>query len=519
MLSRYFNTTFDSPNQFDPLSTPEFGSYNTTPYVPNVTDVMPQPMSGNLTATSLYPLESSTATPGLSTPLNSGGNRYASGGSVNAEQGISYPEMAEMLRRQGNSGDTMLAHINPMEAQLLQRFGGEGSINPITGLPQFKPFFKQKWFTRYVAPLATTILGNMVMPGIGGMIGGTLGGAGGAALSGERMAPAMLRGLGIGALLPSAAGLLGSGASALGMGGVGGALSSYGASNAILPALSGALGGGALGASSAMTPTVSSANTIAPYYGAAGSNAVGVSGNALGAIGAPSAAASSTGAGLSSYLGKWLEPQNVLTGVSVLGQMMNRPKEETPERIAEKEKRYRRAARLNPQELADEEAYLLAQQQAQRRIAQKKFVPEERIAIAPIRRKVNTPDEYNTRRQWIEYEPASYKTGGRVNSIADYDFEETTYPNGIGVHLSGHTKGQDDQIDASVSDGEFIMPADVVSHLGDGNNAAGAKQFYKLIEHVRAHKGMPNKLPPKSKPIGQYLRPHNPGLGQFLKAI
>ena len=38
---------------------------------------------------------------------------------------------------QGRNGDTMLAHINPREARLLQSLGGSGSVNPYTGLREF----------------------------------------------------------------------------------------------------------------------------------------------------------------------------------------------------------------------------------------------------------------------------------------------------------------------------------------------------------------------------------------------
>ena len=45
--------------------------------------------------------------------------------------------MAEMLRRMGRRGDTMLAHITPEEAEMLMEAGGSGTINPMTGLPEF----------------------------------------------------------------------------------------------------------------------------------------------------------------------------------------------------------------------------------------------------------------------------------------------------------------------------------------------------------------------------------------------
>lgn len=46
-------------------------------------------------------------------------------------------DLAEMLRQMGRGPDTVLAHITPEEAQLLMERGGAGSINPMTGLPEF----------------------------------------------------------------------------------------------------------------------------------------------------------------------------------------------------------------------------------------------------------------------------------------------------------------------------------------------------------------------------------------------
>ena len=45
--------------------------------------------------------------------------------------------VAEQLRQQGRGGDTMLAHINPQEAGILKALGGSGTINPRTGLPEY----------------------------------------------------------------------------------------------------------------------------------------------------------------------------------------------------------------------------------------------------------------------------------------------------------------------------------------------------------------------------------------------
>jgi hypothetical protein len=50
---------------------------------------------------------------------------------------LSLPEMAERVRAAGRGEDTVLAHITPEEAGILQLLGGSGTINPKTGQPEF----------------------------------------------------------------------------------------------------------------------------------------------------------------------------------------------------------------------------------------------------------------------------------------------------------------------------------------------------------------------------------------------
>lgn len=46
-------------------------------------------------------------------------------------------EVGKSIQSQGQNGDTILAHINPQEAKILEEMGGSGDINVHTGLPQF----------------------------------------------------------------------------------------------------------------------------------------------------------------------------------------------------------------------------------------------------------------------------------------------------------------------------------------------------------------------------------------------
>jgi hypothetical protein len=67
------------------------------------------------------------------------------GGGMNTVQ-----ELAEMLRKMGRGKDKVLAHITPEEAVMLKKMGGRGSINPMTGLPEFQDDLDQ-WFDDYYA--------------------------------------------------------------------------------------------------------------------------------------------------------------------------------------------------------------------------------------------------------------------------------------------------------------------------------------------------------------------------------
>jgi hypothetical protein len=62
-----------------------------------------------------------------------------------------------------------------------------------------------------------------------------------------------------------------------------------------------------------------------------------------------------------------------------------------------------------------------------------------------------------------------------------------------GYYVGGPTDGMADNVPATIdgaeparlSDGEFVIPADVVSHLGNGNSQAGSDQLYSMMDRVR----------------------------------
>ena len=118
--------------------------------------------------------------------------------------GLSYEKKKEMTGGQG--GDTELVHVNRREAEMLKRLGGQGTVNPNTGLREYKGFKK---ILGAILPVAASIF----VPGLGTAIGGALGASG-------------------------------AGASILGNAAIGGASSALTGGNVAQGAIMGGLGGG-----------------------------------------------------------------------------------------------------------------------------------------------------------------------------------------------------------------------------------------------------------------------------------
>lgn len=134
--------------------------------------------------------------------------------------------------------------------------------------------------------------------------------------------------------------------------------------------------------------------------------------------------------------------------------------------------------------------------------AGKKKKEEEEEYSGPLSRFKYNPDSYR---------PSSYADGGITSlGYGGYDQmvgEEPMYMSNMahggianlgsysdgGRMLRGPGDGMSDSIPASISgkrparlaDGEFVVPADVVSHLGNGSTDAGAKQLYAMMNKVR----------------------------------
>jgi len=103
---------------------------------------------------------------------------------------------------------------------------------------------------------------------------------------------------------------------------------------------------------------------------------------------------------------------------------------------------------------------------------------------------------------------------GRLNTLASQESLENAKTLGYaqGGYLDGQGDGMSDSIPATIegkqparlADGEFVVPADVVSHLGNGSSKAGSKRLYKMLDKVR-HARTGNKKQGKQIKADKYL--------------
>lgn len=74
--------------------------------------------------------------------------------------------------------------------------------------------------------------------------------------------------------------------------------------------------------------------------------------------------------------------------------------------------------------------------------------------------------------------------------------------------LRGGSPGQMDDVNAALSHGEYVVDADVVAALGDGNTEAGAQRLDEMREAIRKHKRSApvDDIPPPARHPLAYLK-------------
>jgi len=143
----------------------------------------------------------------------------------------------------------------------------------------------------------------------------------------------------------------------------------------------------------------------------------------------------------------------------------------------------------------DEQEKQLEQARAAGRIAEAEYQTQKaRIAAARARAEAA-----------VRANPYRFETGGEImigggGMLANKAMPDTeTSPYGMkrgGTpprFIDGAGDGMSDSVPATINgtqparlaDGEFVIPADVVSHLGNGSTKAGAQQLYSMMDRVR----------------------------------
>jgi hypothetical protein len=424
--------------------------------------------------------------------------QYEQGGAVKQAQG---------LAALGRGPDTELVHMTPSEIKglntLAQGFGGGLTVNPNTGLPE-------AGFLKNILPM---LIGGALTIGTGGlaapwMIGGAMG-LGGLAASGGDWKQALKYGLGGfgGASIATSLGaagapvVTGAGTGGVGVGAGTGGVAGAGAGTGV------GAGVGAAGApfpstaSSFIDPTALSAS-VSPNFSSLGTNqARNILASSLSpAVGAPTL--TNVGRGLASPgVFSTLGSNKLGLAASAAGMAAGYtpPKQEKIE--MEKEKNFfpeggyktnRTAQNVAPMERdsfgnfvprASEVAYFNPNDGGISQVnsnARNYFGPEG-----------TEPNFYGGGPYGTNSPPlpnpfgTQYAAQGGLMGFAGGGLTEGP-GDGMSDDIMTSISGQQA---AALSPGEFVVPADVVSDMGNGDTGAGAKQLYAMMDRVRKARG------------------------------
>lgn len=430
-----------------------------------------------------------------------------------------------VIAAKGRGGDTMLAHINPREAEVLRLMGGSGTVNPNTGLREFKGGIVKsiskviKSVAKIAVPAVATMVGGpwagaaagaaMGALSGGGIKGALMGGIGAAAMPGGLfgdMAKTLgtnVLGSSIGGLLSNVvgpetlgAGIIGAGAGAL-TGGLKGALAgglTAGAGAAAMPGIKSATnvlqGGGGLteaakalmGGSANVSPGVElPAATGAPSLSIAPESVTGpgIPLSAFEAAAAPVAQAAAP----KGVLGAFTPDANTLMkgmfALNALGGKTPQVAMQDIQNSALTEAQKQAMARNLTDYTANWNATTLPQA----------GTPEYDDMMKKINQGIGI--DFMNPSVTTEPQPAMAK-GGALTLLA-----------------RGGGDGRSDSIHAKLSDGEYVIDAETVALLGNGSTKAGAAVLDKMRKEIRQQKGKAlakGKFSPNAKSPLAYMR-------------
>lgn len=429
------------------------------------------------------------------------------------QQGFARGGLAQAARRlqaAGRGGDTMLAHINPREAEMLRRAGGSGTVNPATGLPEY---FSLKSLVKTVAPIAL----SFIAPGIGTAISGALGlglGATGAALLGGAVTG------GLGSALTGGNVLQGAALGAMGQGlgsSIGGSLAP-GLSSAAQSALGSGLVGGAMGAATGQGFLKGAAQGALGSYLSSQ-----VQGLGSGAVGA---GLNTAGSQFGNMLAAGYRPSEAIAGAGLAGLASGLYASSSPSKAAVEAARQSGASSADRALLNSDYGYegtgaapaaatdtgFLGKIGAKELMAGASLLGSLASAPPAVQQAVSSmsPEqrEYFNRPSiawdWNAMQQDAAKAGTSLtdymarnwNTITSGKYNQEVPRLARGGALSqvaylvrGAGSGRADTIDARLSDGEYVMDAETVALLGDGSTKEGARRLDSMREQLRQHKG------------------------------
>ena len=399
---------------------------------------------------------------------------YAKGGIA------SLKDAADKVQFAGRDGDTMLAHINPFEAEMLKRMGGRGTVNPETGLPEFG------WFKSILGTVlsigATMLLGPAGL-GLSPVLAGAIGAGASSLVMGGKPADALKSALMGGVTSGLMSGFTGSGSfmeNAFGNGIMANTNVSY--SNPLTDKIKEMFGGASTASPSgtgATTGVEPGASSNAQSWNPDAASTV-TADNIPQPVARPSvdlaptvsagpAAASTAASGIKGFISDYKWPLLIGGGAALLAASQAEKKNEKIE-----------PSLLDKVNAADPNAGIIPRLDPANFVAQ---TPKTQPSVFPGGQYIESPifpkGGYISPTQMAQQQPFS-----------GYDYTKIRFPTygqqGIAAAAAGGTidgpgTGTSDSIPARLSDGEFVMTAKAVRGAGNGDRAKGAKKMYGIM--------------------------------------
>lgn len=474
---------------------------------------------------------------------------------------------AKQLARMGQGGDRQLAHINDREAEVLRRMGGQGTVNPNTGLREYKGL---KNILKVALPLAISFIAPVVAPAIGaavlapaastlpalagsalaqGVVGGAILGGGSSLLTGGNPLSGAIRG-GLGAFAPMvsegiqafAPNLDPQMVSALGSGVTGAVGESITGGDAGAGFTSGVL-------SSMFRPQVTNMTQRAskfavdnlrsnnPYTGPSddiftemGQTDVFTPSGPVRQTQIPTSNAAATA---QKYINESMAGDTgpIPTDPTFAPDSIEALSRDATQRAQARFDRYMAedtgaANLMSAEATAPSSGFNLKGNIAPLLLAGASLSGLNSASVQAIQQADQSGifdrsiDEYD----YIKIQNDANSRGMTVfdflNSVSFRDNQSAYYktPTRMAArggimdapgYVSGPGDGRDDVINARLSDGEYVIDAESVSMLGDGSNAAGAKMLDDMRKKLRMHKGKvlaKGKFSPDAKSPLEYMR-------------